>query len=198
MADGWLFVPLKAWSSVIIGAWRTLTEIGRGGLGGGGGGGAAVFLLDFGDARDGDCSWPLGETVINGSISTEKNSFLRQGLCLRKKYLWSELIEMSEDHWWYLLSWYLWLNQNLYWNHCYCRFDQILLLWWIQVLQVQFYDSRKVNIQSSPQIRENKVTYFEVLWRRCQWWNGVLWRYFICVSSSWCICMFNGFLVDWS
>lgn len=48
--------PLNPCSSLIVGACRTLTEIGRGGLGGGGGGGAAVFLLDFGDTDEGDRS----------------------------------------------------------------------------------------------------------------------------------------------
>ena len=72
MADGWLFVPLKAWSSVIIGAWRTLTEINFVGCG--------FDVLPFGETGENEFWWSF---CMVTSVDTRKGS--RRGWISRKE-----------------------------------------------------------------------------------------------------------------
>jgi hypothetical protein len=71
--DDLLFVPLKQWTSLIIGAWRTFTEISLAGFGGGGG--AAPFLLVFGEI-EGWWSFCSIETLKKAKLE-KKEIFIR-------------------------------------------------------------------------------------------------------------------------
>lgn len=67
----WFVEPLKQWTSLIVGAWRSLTELNFDGFGcGSGGGGAAPFLLDLGEIVEIDSWWPF----FNGSFEEKSCS----------------------------------------------------------------------------------------------------------------------------